>query len=119
MKYISKARSDEHGIAKIPLYDENNKITNKVDKVAKSSILYFASDEIKSDYTDINGVTAVMECTIPTESDDIITHDIVEILRVQSNNVIVKIGDQAFSVYIGIVKFFVLNDKTKLFVKKG
>ena len=105
MKYITKARSDEHGTAKIPLYDKNGKITNRVEKVSNKSILYYASDDIKTEYTDLSGVTAIMECRIPTENGENVTNDKVEILRVQGNNVIVKIGDIAFSVYIGIVKF--------------
>lgn len=105
MKYITKARSDEHGIAKIPLYNKDGKITNRVEKVSNKSILFYASDDIKTEYSDISGTTAIMECRIPTENGENVTNDKVEILRVQGNNVIVKINDTAFSVYIGIVKF--------------
>ena len=105
MKYITKARSDEHGIAKIPLHDKNGKILNRVEKVSNKSILFYASDDIKTDYSDLSGTTAIMECRIPTEQGENVTNDKVEILRVQGNNVIVKINDVAFSVYIGIVKF--------------
>lgn len=105
MKYITKARSDEHGIAKIALYDKNDNVTNKVDKVSSSSILYYASDDFKTEYSDISGVSCTMECRIPTLDGENVTRDKVEILRVQGNNVIVKIGDTAFSIYIGITKF--------------
>ena len=105
MKYITKARSDEHGIAKIPLYSKDGKILNRVEKVSNKSILFYASDDIKTEYSDINGTTCIMECRIPTENGENVTNDKVEILRVQGNNVIVKINDTAFSVYIGIVKF--------------
>lgn len=106
MKYITRARSDEHGIAKIGLYDQNNNIINKVDKVSSSSILYYASDDFKTEYTDISGTTCIMECRIPTIDGENVTRDTVEILRVQGNNVIVKINDTAFSIYIGITKFY-------------
>lgn len=106
MKYISKARSDEHGTAKIPIFDENEKITNRIETVSKDSILYYASDDIKTEYSDVSGVKARMVCTIPTTDGENVTSDNVEILRVQGNNVIVLIGDIAFSVYIGITKFY-------------
>lgn len=107
MKYISKARSDEHGKAEIPLYDKNGKILNRIDKVSKSSILYYASDDVKSGYSDISGVKAVMECRIPTDDGENVTTDNVEILRVQGNNVVVLMDfdKTAYSVYIGITKF--------------
>lgn len=106
MKYITKARSDEHGMAKVALYDRNGKVLNRVEKVSNKSILYYATDDIKSDYTDLSGTTAIMECRIPTDDGENVTSDRVEILRTQGNNVIVSINGVAFSIYIGIVTFY-------------
>lgn len=124
MEYIKKSRSDEHGIAEIPLYDETTgKVVNRISIVDDNSCLKFLSDKRKSGYTDLSGTVCKMVMTIDKttidengkvvpltdEKGNIITDtgtSIVEILRVKNNDVVVKIDGVAFTVYIGVTKFY-------------
>ena len=124
MDYIKKARSDEHGIAEIPLYDENTgKIVNRISIVDDSSCLKFLSDKRKSGYSDLSGTVCKMVMTVDKttidengkvvpmlDKDGNIMSDtgtsIVEVLRVKNNDVVVKIDGVAYTVYIGVTKFY-------------
>lgn len=112
MKYISKARSDEHGTAKVPVYNEDGiGISNKVSKVRENSLLAFASDDVRSEYTDVSGDIVQMVCRVPVGDDTVETRDVVEILRTQGNFVVVRFSDGcAYSVYAGIATFYVVNN---------
>lgn len=112
MEYIKKSRSDEHGIAEIPLYDPNtDKVVNRISTVDNNSCLKFLSDKRKSGYSDISGVTCKMVMTVSgkdangneyTETGE----SICEILRVKGNDVVVSIDGVAYTVYIGVAKFY-------------
>lgn len=124
MEYIKKSRSDEHGTAEIPLYDENTgKVVNRISVVDNDSCLKFLSDKRKSGYTDLSGTVCKMVMTIDKTTTDengktvpmldkdgnIMTESgtsIVEILRVKNNDVVVKIDGTAYTVYIGVTKFY-------------
>ena len=105
MKYINKAKNTEYGSAEIPLFDVNGNIINRVVKVSKDSILYYADDKIKSGFSDASGITCKMVCRFETTDGEIETTDIVEIVRLMGNNIIVKMGDKYLSVYKGIATF--------------
>ena len=124
MEYIKKSRSDEHGNAEIPLYDESSgKVVNRISVVDNDSCLKFLSDKRKSGYTDLSGTVCKMVMTIDMTTTDengkvvpmldkdgnIMTESgtsICEILRVKNNDVVVKIDGVAYTVYIGVTKFY-------------
>ena len=65
MEYIKKSRSDEHGTAEIPLYDETTgKVVNRISVVDDNSCLKFLSDKRKTGYTDLSGTVCKMVMTI-------------------------------------------------------
>lgn len=124
MEYIKKARSDEHGKAEIPLYDETTgKVVNRVSVVDDNSCLKFLSDKRKTGFSDLSGVVCKMVMTVDKttvdengkvipmtdEKGNIVTDtgtSIVEVLRVKNNDVVVKIDGVAFTVYMGVAKFY-------------
>lgn len=105
MKYISKAKNTEYGKAEIPIFDKDGNITNRVCKVSDGSILFYADDKVKSGFSDVSGIKCRMVCKFETIDGEKTTEDTVEIVRLMGNNVIVKIGDNFFSVYKGIATF--------------
>ena len=106
MKYVQSARSAEHGDARIPLYDENDKVINKISIVDSGSFLKFLDNSKTTDYSNVSGVTVKMVITI--EKDGVVdtTTDTVEILRTQGNYVIVLKDGNAYSIYNGVAKFY-------------
>lgn len=105
MKYINKAKSCEYGNAEIPLFDADGNVTNRIVKVSKDSILYYADDKIKAGFSDVSGITCKMVCKFETIDGEVTTTDTVEIVRLMGNNVVVKMGDRFLSVYKGIATF--------------
>ena len=105
MKYITKAKSNEYGTAEIPLFDKDGNITNRIVRVSNDSILYYADDKIKSGYSNISGTVCKMVCKFDTIDGEKTTSDTVEIVKLLGNNVIVKLGDNYYSVYKGIATF--------------
>lgn len=106
MKYVQTARSSEHGTAKIPLYDENDNVINKVSIVDSGSFLKFLDNSKTTDYSDISGTTVKMVISIDKDGIVDTTTDTVEILRTQGNYVIVLKDDSAYSIYSGVAKFY-------------
>lgn len=112
MEYIKKSRSDEHGTAEIPLYDPNtDKVVNRISVVDNNSCLKFLSDKRKSGYSDISGVTCKMVMTVSGKDDNGNEYtdsgeSIVEVLRVKGNDVVVSIDGVAYTVYMGVAKFY-------------
>lgn len=109
MKYVQSARSAEHGTARVPLYDESDKIINKISTVDNDSFLKFLDNSKTTDFSDISGTTVKMVLSIDKDGVTDTTSDVVEILRTQGNYVIVLKDGIAYSIYGGVARFYKIN----------
>lgn len=103
MKYVSPARDPQNTPVCVPVFDNNNRITNEQKKEVGTSVLSLLDN--KTEYTDVEGTTLKMVVTI---NDKTFT-DVVVPYGTTQNGIVVKIGEQYVSVYKGCVKFY-LND---------
>lgn len=102
MKYVTPARNPECTPVYMPVYNEQDEVTNIAKREKTNSILGLI--ETKPTYTDIQGSTLKMVLNI---HDEIYT-DIVEVYGTTQSNIVVKIGEQFVSVYKSVAKFYLI-----------
>lgn len=106
---VSKARTTEHGTAKIPLMNNKNEVVNFVSTENDPSILFFLDDRRSKDYTDISGCKVRMVITADRGDKTVTKESVVEILRADATKIYVLYNDVAYGVNKSNVTLYAID----------